>query len=160
MGDQDVETIAIFMEPPDEARMLAANVNPKTGLATDFLNLFNEYIMLAQLVADGSMERDVLCDWLPVDYETHFSLSSFSGSQIVLASYRTLKSEVREEFELAVNQLTELILDHQFCEKTDLKLLDIIKHQRDQVSTLIADPVHDIAIDVDDTQAAIDALFD
>ena len=41
---------------PDEearaARLRAANINPRTGLATDYLNHFNEAIMLLEMIPD------------------------------------------------------------------------------------------------------------
>ncbi len=47
------------MPPPtgriDEARaaqLRAANINPRTGLATDYLNHFNEAVMLLEMVPD------------------------------------------------------------------------------------------------------------
>ena len=39
----------------DEARaaqLRAANINPRTGLATDYLNHFNEAIMLLEMIPD------------------------------------------------------------------------------------------------------------
>ena len=41
--------------PIDEARaalLSAANINPRTGLATDYLNHFNEAVMLLEMVPD------------------------------------------------------------------------------------------------------------
>lgn len=160
MCAKNVQNLELWSIPPNEAAMRAANVNPTTGLATDFLNLFNEYIMLAELVLDGSMLPDVLSDWMPTDYETHFSLSGFAGSEVVLASYRALTAGVRAEFEDAVNMLIELILDHQMTEHPSDDQINLIKHRRDHLSTLISDPVHLTDIDNKDTQAAIDALFD
>jgi len=155
--------------------MEAANVHPDTRLATDFLNPFNEYIMLAELVADKTMPPDVLGDWLPIDYETHFARSGFAGMDIVLAAFRSLECYKRRAFENAVNVLIELILDHQllanqifahniFTHQSSLeheggKMADI-KHARDQVSALISDPGHFDDVDNNATQAAIDALFD
>ncbi|TMJ23687.1 MAG: hypothetical protein E6G93_02785 [Alphaproteobacteria bacterium] len=43
------------MSPEAEARaaeLLAANINPRTGLATDYLNHFNEAIMLLEMIPD------------------------------------------------------------------------------------------------------------
>ncbi|MEO8318885.1 MAG: hypothetical protein ABI561_11235, partial [Bradyrhizobium sp.] len=34
------------------AQLKAANINPRTGLATDYLNHFNEAIMLLEMVPD------------------------------------------------------------------------------------------------------------
>ena len=34
------------------AQLKAANINPRTGLATDYLNHFNEAIMLLEMIPD------------------------------------------------------------------------------------------------------------
>ncbi len=143
-----------------EAELRAANVNPATGLATDFLNLFNEYIMLAELVADGSMEHDVLSDWLPIDYETHFSRSGFAGAEVVLNAYRTLEQNIRGAFEDGVNDLISSILAHQEKPDPDPALIDVIMGQRDVVAAKISEPITIDEAPCDDTQSAIDALFD
>ena len=145
---------------PNDADLRMANVNLTTGLATDFLNLFNEYIMLAELVCDGSMDREVLKDWVPIDYETHFSQSGFAGTEIVLASFRSLTSEARVDFEAHVANLISLILTHQEIAPTKTNLLCKIKHQRDCVAALISEPAPANVGEVEDAQAAIDALFD
>jgi hypothetical protein len=146
--------------PPDAAALKAANVNPKTGLATDYLNLFNEYIMLAEMVGEGSMEPDILADWQPRDYESHFVHTNFAGVKMVLAAYRALPEEARDEFEEAVNGLIDLILAHQHHVRIAPAKLDDIREQRDKVAALIGGPAPGSDIDNDHTQAAIDALFD
>ena len=145
---------------PSDAALLEANVNLKTGLATDFLNLFNEYIMLAELVCDGSMEHDVLKDWLPIDYETHFSRSEFVGAEVVLASYRSQDCATRHEFESAVGDLISLILTHQENTSPPPDLIEKIKHERDCVAALISKPAPANSLEVENAQAAIDAMFD
>ena len=145
---------------PSDEELIQANVNLTTGLATDFLNLFNEYIMLAELVCDGSMEHDVLSDWLPIDYETHFSRSGFVGADVVLASFRSLPAEARVDFEMSAGNLISLILTHQETEPAPPQLLINIKHQRDFVAALISEPAPVNVGDVEDAQAAIDVLFD
>ncbi len=149
-----------WVQRPDEAALRQANVNPETGLATDFLNLFNEYIMLAELVADGSMDHDVLEDWLPIDYETHFARSGFAGAEVVLAAYRSLDCSARHAFEQAVGQLIDLILVHQDTDPPPAELIGQIQHQRDRVAALISEPAETVSAEAEDAQAAIDALFD
>lgn len=146
--------------PPDAAAMRAANVNPETGLATDYLNLFNEYIMLADLVADGSMDADILADWQPLDYESHFVHTNFAGVKTVLAAYRALPPEARDEFDEAVNGLIDLILAHQHHVRIAPASVEDIKEQRDKVAALISGPEPGSDIDKDHMQAAIDAMFD
>jgi len=140
--------------------MRAANINPATGLATDYLNLFNEYIMLAEMVSEGNMEPNILQYWQPIDYETHFAQSGFVSLDVVLAAYRTLPPDEKQEFEDAVNRMMDLILDHQKLLAGTPDTIIEIKQQRDHIATLISDPVHAKDIDSSDTQAEIDALFD
>jgi len=145
---------------PCETDLRAANVNPDTLLATDFLNLFNEYIMLAELVADGSMEHDVLGDWLPIDYETHFLRSGFAGATIVLAAYRSMDCDTRQKFEEGVGALIASIMAHQECSNTAPELIETIKLQRDMVAASINSPAITDSAKCENTQADIDALFD
>ena len=74
--------------PIDPARLAAANINPKTGLATDYLNHFNEAIMLLDLLP-GMPECIVeLIGWEPMDYEEHFASSHFKDKELAIAAYR------------------------------------------------------------------------
>jgi len=141
-------------------QLLAANVNPDTGLATDFLNLFNEYIMLAELVEDGSMEHDVLSDWLPIDYETHFLRSSFAGAEIVINAYRNLLVDTRKKFEAAIAALIANIMIHQENLAPKPGLMEEIQLQRDAVAAIINQPTPAKPNSCENTQADIDALFD
>ncbi|HHS82129.1 MAG TPA: hypothetical protein ENJ68_01290 [Devosia sp.] len=148
-----------WVPSPSHEELVTANVNPQTGLATDFLNLFNEYIMLAELVHDGSMEQDVLSDWLPIDYETHFARSGFAGARTVLDAFRSLQCARRRAFEAAVEQLIDLILVHQEQDDPCPDLFARIRQQRDVVAGLIHETPAE-AEDVAATQSAIDDLFD
>ncbi|MCF6302642.1 MAG: hypothetical protein L3J13_05510 [Devosiaceae bacterium] len=145
---------------PNDVALRQANVNLNTGLATDFLNLFNEYIMLAELVCDGSMGHEVLENWVPIDYETHFARSGFAQAQTVLAAYRSLETSARLGFENEVATLISLILTHQgTLECPEGKLIEI-KHQRDCVAALISEPMPANICEIENAQSAIDALFD
>lgn len=145
---------------PDAATLKAANVNPVTGLATDYLNVFNEYIMLAELVADGSMDAEVLREWQPIDYESHFVQSGFVGAKTVLAAYRAMGEAAHAAFEAEVNSLIDLILAHQSNIDAAPKMLADMQAQRDAVAALISGPEQGTETTGEDTQAAIDALFD
>lgn len=151
----------IFNDPkfPSREALCAANINPETGLATDYLNLFNEYIMLAELVIDGSMEPDILQDWQPLDYEAHFVQSGFTGVKTVIAAFRALPVGQRDPFEASVKHLIELILTHQ-RKSSAQEPIDAIRHQRDLVSAFISGSNVEVILDVEDNQASIDALFD
>lgn len=82
------------------ARRLAdANINPATGLATDYLNHFNEAIMLLEML---SSFPDCLADflsWRPKSYCQHFNASRFIGRDLAIAAYDAADPAVRERLE-------------------------------------------------------------
>ncbi len=61
------------------ARLSAANINPKTGLATDYLNHFNEAIMLLDLLPQTPEVIVELVSWEPLSYQEHFAGLQFQG---------------------------------------------------------------------------------
>ena len=63
----------------DPARLAAANINPKTGLASDYLNHFNEAIMLLDLLPTTPECIVELIGWEPMSYEEHFAGFAFQG---------------------------------------------------------------------------------
>jgi hypothetical protein len=68
-------------------RLADANINPATGLATDFLNRFNEAIMLLEMAATCP---DCLADfhaWRSMSYREHFLASKFRGRDLAIAAY-------------------------------------------------------------------------
>ena len=81
-----------------ETRALAL-VNPKSGIANDYLNLFNEIIMLVEnLPAMPELSADIL-SWHLVSYRQYFASSSLPGRAIALEAYDRLKPDVRKAFE-------------------------------------------------------------
>ncbi|WP_213030289.1 hypothetical protein, partial [Acinetobacter baumannii] len=60
-----------YTGPISEARaaqLKAANINPRTGLATDYLNHFNEAIMLLEMVPDMPECAEDFLAWTPLSY--------------------------------------------------------------------------------------------
>lgn len=68
-------------------RLLDANINPTTGLATDYLNHFNEAIMLLEMAATCSDCLTDLHAWRPMSYREHFLASKFKGRDLAVAAY-------------------------------------------------------------------------
>ena len=62
---------------PTAAELVAANINPRTGLATDYLNHFNEAIMLLDMIPDVPECADDFLEWQPLSYREHFAASNF-----------------------------------------------------------------------------------
>ena len=83
----------------DARRLADANINPATGLATDYLNHFNEAIMLLEMLSSCP---DCLADfltWRPVSYRQHFSASRFAGRELAIAAYDAANPDVRERLD-------------------------------------------------------------
>ena len=98
------------MAPGAEA-LIAANINPTTGLATDYLNHFNEITMLLGLVADMPEVIEDLAAWQPASYEAHFERSGFTGKALAIDAYRSAPMEIREALEVVVAELDATLLD-------------------------------------------------
>ncbi len=82
-----------------EQELLAANVNPFTGLATDYLNLFNEAIMLFEMGLDMPDMAEELTDWKPRGYVEHFDKSGFEMRDVVIWAYQHAPSDIRADFD-------------------------------------------------------------
>jgi len=95
---------------PSARELAAANINPATGLATDYLNHFNEITMLIGLVADMPEMIDEVRQWRPAGYEQHFERSGFTGRALAIAAYRTARPAVRRAFEEAIAAFDRAIL--------------------------------------------------
>src|SRR5512132_2018096 len=76
---------------PDEearaARLRAANINPRTGLATDYLNHFNEAIMLLEMIPDMPECADDFLEWHPRTYREHFEASNLKARDLTISVY-------------------------------------------------------------------------
>ena len=68
-------------------RLADANINPATGLATDYLNHFNEAIMLLEMLSGCPDCIDDFLDRRPMTYREHFAASRFKGRELAIAAY-------------------------------------------------------------------------
>src|ERR1700680_1844608 len=88
---------------PDEAAraalLQAANINPRTGLATDYLNHFNEAVMLLEMVPDMPECAEDFLDWHPLSYGEDFTASNFKARDLAIAAYDSADARIRTEFD-------------------------------------------------------------
>jgi hypothetical protein len=82
-----------------EAELLAANINPHTGLATDYLNHFNEAIMLLEMIPDRPDCAEDFLSWRPLSYREHFACSNFKGRELAISAYNDADAALRTEFD-------------------------------------------------------------
>jgi hypothetical protein len=95
--------------PASAAVLMAANINPRTGLATDYLNHFNEAIMLLEMVPDMPDCYELFLEWQPLSYAEHFTKSNFKSRDLAIVSYETANAVVRAEFDTVVATMTSIL---------------------------------------------------
>src|SRR5262245_18411256 len=79
----------------DSAEMAAANINPATGLATDYLNHFNEAIMMLELIPSMPACIGDLMAWNVMTYREHFLVATQKHREDVLVAYDTADPQAR-----------------------------------------------------------------
>lgn len=83
----------------DAQKLIQANINPRTGLATDYLNHFNEAIMLLELMASFPDCQSDFLAWQPKTYTEHFGASRLKDRDIAIAAYEATDPAVRARLE-------------------------------------------------------------
>lgn len=96
--------------PASAAELLAANINPRTGLATDYLNHFNEAIMLLEMIPDMPDCYELFLEWQPMSYAEHFLKSNLSSRDLAIAAYNGADGKVRVEFDTVVGNMTTILM--------------------------------------------------
>lgn len=87
-----------MLPPLDPARLKAANINPATGLATDYLNHYNEIAMTVASLADIPEMRDDVLGWRPVGYPAHFLRTRYADQGLAIAGYIAAPRDVKAQF--------------------------------------------------------------
>lgn len=93
------------------ARAQGTNVHPDTLLATDYLNHFNEVVMLIDMVPDMPEILEECRAWEPKAYEDHFRDSSIADKDLAIEAYAAVPPDIKSTFEGAVMELEATILD-------------------------------------------------
>src|ERR1700753_3853947 len=92
------------------AQLRAANINPRTGLATDYLNHFNEAIMLLEMIPDMPECAEDFLGWQPLCYSHHFPASNFRARDLAIESYEAADAAIRAEFDQLTTAMTSILV--------------------------------------------------
>ena len=93
----------------DRARLTAANINPATGLASDYLNHFNEAIMLLDLLSSSPDFIDDFLAWRPMSYREHFEASPLKGRDLAIAAYDAADPALRSRLDTLAGTMTAVL---------------------------------------------------
>jgi hypothetical protein len=143
------------------------NINQETLLATDYLNHFNEIVMLIDMVPTMPECIEDARAWAPKSYEQHFQDSVFADKDLAILAYHNAPSQYREPFDdtvaamnvLVANGLTDIEASIATGEtgRIELAVTDVsrkLQSRIDRCSAIING--HTEKLD----QSAVDELFD
>jgi hypothetical protein len=85
------------------------NINPATGLSTDYLNHFTEAVMVLEMVGTVPECLDDLRAWQAKTYAEHFAASHFSNRDAIIAAYQNADPAVRAALDRTADVLNAMI---------------------------------------------------
>jgi uncharacterized protein YutE (UPF0331/DUF86 family) len=102
-GDGDGE----FLAMQDKVR--GSNIDETTLLATDYLNHFNEIVMLFEMVPDMPEMLNDVKEWKPKTYKEHFHDSTIAEKDLAIEAYDHVPDIYRQPFEQTIEQINSMI---------------------------------------------------
>lgn len=104
-----VETPNRGLEGFDTQLLVDANINPRTGLATDYLNHFNEAIMLLEIIPDMPECFEDFLEWQPLTYREHFTVSNLKARELAISAYEAADPAIRAKFDTLTATMTSIL---------------------------------------------------
>jgi hypothetical protein len=108
-SDREMPNGPVHVEKAGAAELRAANINPRTGLASDYLNHFNEAIMLLEMVPDLPECAADFLDWQPLSYREHFTASNFKARDLAISAYDAADAGIRAQFDDITAAMTSIL---------------------------------------------------
>jgi hypothetical protein len=99
---------ASFFEP---GRFEGTNINPVTLLATDYLNHFNEAIMLLEMLPMAPECKEDFLTWRPMSYCEHFEASRFKHRDLAIAAYEVADPMYRRPLDETAHQMNQILVE-------------------------------------------------
>jgi hypothetical protein len=109
MKYQDCSEAVQAPDADGAANAACANINPATGLATDYLNHFNEAIMLLEMLSGCPECLDDFLGWRPMSYREHFQASRFKGRDLAIAAYDAADAALRNCLDALAGTMTAVL---------------------------------------------------
>ncbi len=105
---------------PAPLHLVETNINSSTGLATDYLNHFNEAIMLLEMLLEMPECREDFFAWQPMSYGQHFAASKFKDRELAIAAYEAAEPLRRDRLDALAQAMNEIIVATRQAMKLDL----------------------------------------
>jgi hypothetical protein len=93
-----------------QKKVEGTNISSATLLATDYLNHFNEIVMLLEMVPDMPDMLEDCQEWAPKSYQQHFHDSAFSDRELAIEAYDHVPEKFRHPFEETVEHMNAVVL--------------------------------------------------
>lgn len=141
------------------------NINPVTGLSTDYLNHFTEALMALEMAAEIPECLDDLKAWTPKSYKEHFAASRFTNRDVVIDLYRSAPQALRREADRLADAIIGLLVEARAAAADGGDIAAIGSLATLTIRPLIAELAAIINGTTDNpaerlsSQAAIDAMF-
>jgi hypothetical protein len=90
-------------------RLEGTNVSSQTFLATDYLNHFNEVVMLLGMLGEMPEMFEDVSAWVPKTYPDHFRESSVADRELAIAAYEIAPERYRRPFDDTIAQADEVV---------------------------------------------------
>jgi hypothetical protein len=92
------------------SRLSETNINPLTGLATDYLNHFSEAIMLLEMMLEMPECREDFLAWQPLSYSQHFAASNFKDRDMAIAAYEAADPAIRDRLDTLADAMNGILV--------------------------------------------------
>ena len=90
-------------------RVKGTNISDKTLLATDYLNHFNEIVMLIEMIPDMPDMLEECLIWQPKSYQEHFRDSGFSDKELAIEAFGHVPAKFKRPFEDTIAQAHQVV---------------------------------------------------
>jgi len=121
------------------ARIAGSNLDPTTFLATDYLNHFNEVVMLLEMIPDMPEILEEAKEWQPKAYKDHFLDSTIADKEIAIEAYDAVPAVYKEPFETTIGQIDTTIASAIASLERDLETgnMDLVRENATTLSRII-----------------------
>lgn len=86
------------------------HIHDQTYLATDYLNHFNEIVMLIEMLPElPDVYADIVA-WEPVSYAAHFSKSGFAYAELAIEAYKNAPPDIKALFDALISDIDQSVI--------------------------------------------------